>query len=729
MSQDLVNVEVNGVPMQARKGQMIIHVTDANGEYVPRFCYHDKLSVAANCRMCLVEVEKAPKPLPACATPVMEGMKIFTKSPRAIGAQKATMEFLLINHPLDCPICDQGGECELQDLAMGFGRDIARYNDQKRVVKDKNIGPLVSTDMTRCIHCTRCVRFTEEIAGLQSLGTLGRGENTEIGTFVEQAVDHELSGNLIDLCPVGALNSKPFRFQGRSWEMTQHAMVSPHDSVGSNLYGHVLRGKLMRVVPRTNEAINETWISDRDRFSYEGVYAADRAQKPMIRDGGDWREVDWETALERTVAGLRNVADQHGAHQIGVLGAPSATVEELYLLARVGRALGTANLDTRLRQRDFRDQGADPLYPALGVGLADVETLDGVLVIGADLRREAPILAHRLRKAALRKGAAAKVAFVNTAALEVRHPLAAQVVAPAASLVATLGSLVKAAAEAVGQPVPAHCAALVAGANPNDTDRAAVAALLAGERRAVWLGAQALRHSAYADLRAAAAALAALTGATLGYVPEGANAAGAALVGFLPHREAGLRALPRPGLDARAMLQARLKSYVLFGGVEPADHLDGETGAVAAADFVVAVTPFASQVTLDAADVILPIGTFAETSGTYVNLNGTWQSFGGVASPVGEARPGWKVLRVLGNLLGLPGFDYTTSEEVRDEARKAAGAEAGNVQVAAYAGTHVPVAGEGGATVSVPMYAVDAVVRRAPALQHTPEALRGAAAV
>ena len=729
MSQDLVNVEVNGVPMQARKGQMIIHVTDANGDYVPRFCYHDKLSVAANCRMCLVEVEKAPKPLPACATPVMEGMKIFTKSPRAIGAQKATMEFLLINHPLDCPICDQGGECELQDLAMGFGRDIARYNDQKRVVKDKNIGPLVSTDMTRCIHCTRCVRFTEEIAGLQSLGTLGRGENTEIGTFVEQAVDHELSGNLIDLCPVGALNSKPFRFQGRSWEMTQHAMVSPHDSVGSNLYGHVLRGKLMRVVPRTNEANNETWIADRDRFSYEGVYAADRAQKPMIREGGDWRQVDWETALERTVAGLRNVAEQHGAHQIGVLGAPSATVEELYLLARVGRALGTANLDTRLRQRDFRDQGADPLYPALGVGLADVEALDGVLVIGADLRREAPILAHRLRKAALRKGVAAKVAFVNTAALEVRHPLAAQVVAPAASLVATLGSLLKAAAEAVGQPVPAHCAALVAGANPNETDRAAVAALLAGERRAVWLGAQALRHSAYADLRAAAAALAALTGATLGYVPEGANAAGAALVGFLPHREAGLRALPRPGLDARGMLQARLKSYVLFGGVEPADYLDGEMGAVGAADFVVAVTPYASQAMLDAADVILPIGTFAETSGTYVNLNGTWQSFGGVATPIGEARPGWKVLRVLGNLLGLPGFDYTTSEEVRDEARKAAGTEAGNVQVAAYAGTYAPVAGEGGATVAVPMYAVDAVVRRAMALQHTPEALRGAAAV
>ncbi len=731
MSQDLVNVEVNGVARQARKGQMIIHVTDAHGDYVPRFCYHDKLSVAANCRMCLVEVEKAPKPLPACATPVMEGMKIFTKSPRAIAAQKATMEFLLINHPLDCPICDQGGECELQDLAMGYGRDIARYSDQKRVVKDKNIGPLVSTDMTRCIHCTRCVRFTEEIAGLQTLGTLGRGENTEIGTFVEQAVDHELSGNLIDLCPVGALNSKPFRFQGRSWEMAQHEMVSPHDCAGTNLYGHVLRGKLMRVVPRTNEAINETWIADRDRFSYEGIYAADRLQKPQIREGGEWREVDWETALEKAVNGIKAVVAQHGAHQLGVLSSPSATVEELHLLARVSRALGTANLDTRLRQHDFRDQNADPLYPSLGVAVADIEALDGVLVVGADLRREAPVLAHRLRKAALRKGTPAQVAFLNPAAFTYHFPVAAQVVAPPADWVATLGALVRAAADHTGQPVPAALQALAAVAQVTDTDRTAVAALLSGERRVVWLGALALRHTAFADLRAAAAALAALTGATLGYLSEGSNAAGAALVGFLPHREAGLRTLPRQGLDARAMLQARLKAYVLFGGVEAEDCAFSQTATVLeAADFVVALTPFAPPSVLAMADVLLPIGTFAETSGTYVNAAGSWQSFGGVARPVGEARPGWKVLRVLGNLCGLPGFDYVTSEEVRDEALKSAGVDLTAVPAlptAPYAGTHVPLA-DTGSTVDVAMYGMDAVLRRATALQRTPEALRGTAA-
>ena len=424
---------------------------------------------------------------------------------------------------------------------------------------------------------------------------------------------------------------------------------------------------------------------------------------------------------------MRGVVEQHGAHQLGVLASPSSTVEELYLLARIGRALGTANLDSRLRQRDFRDQAADPLYPALGVALADVEQLDGLLVIGADLRREAPLLAHRLRKAALRKGTVAQVAFVNPQVFAYRFPVAAQVVAPAAALVSALGALVKVAAELAGQAVPANVAALAAAAQPTDTDRAAVAALATGERRAVWLGALALRHCAYADLRAAAAALAALTGATLGYVPEGANAAGAALVGFLPHREAGLRALPRPGLDARAMLEARLKAYVLLGGVESADHSAGASGAVAAADFVVAVTPFASTETLESADVILPIGTFAETSGTYVNLNGLWQSFSGVARPLGESRPAWKVLRVLGNLLGLPGFDYATSEEVRDEARKAAGTDATSVTVVAYAGSHEAATGEGGTTYDVPMYGIDALTRRAAALQQTPEALRGAA--
>ncbi|MET0986012.1 MAG: NADH-quinone oxidoreductase subunit NuoG, partial [Steroidobacteraceae bacterium] len=344
MSDDLVNIEVNGVPMQARKGQMIIHVTDANDVYVPRFCYHEKLPIAANCRMCLVEVEKAPKPQPACATPVMEGMKVFTKSPRAIAAQKAVMEFLLINHPLDCPICDQGGECELQDLAMGFGRDISRYAERKRVVKDKNLGPLVSTDMTRCIHCTRCVRFTQVIQGFQELGTVGRGELTEIGTYIERSVDHELSANIIDLCPVGALNNKPYRYRARAWEMTQHPLVSPHDSVGTNIYAHVLRGRVMRIVPRPNEDINETWIADRDRYSYEGIYSADRLKSPMVKEGGSWREVDWETALSMAAERLSRAVKQHGPAQIGALANPSATLEELYLLSKLVRSLGSSNL-------------------------------------------------------------------------------------------------------------------------------------------------------------------------------------------------------------------------------------------------------------------------------------------------------------------------------------------------------------------------------------------------
>ncbi|NBU25909.1 MAG: NADH dehydrogenase (quinone) subunit G, partial [Gammaproteobacteria bacterium] len=406
---DLVNLEIDGKPVKARKGAMIIHATDAHGAYVPRFCYHDKLPVAANCRMCLVEVEKAPKPLPACATPVAEGMKVFTKSPVAIGAQKATMEFLLINHPLDCPICDQGGECELQDLAVGFGRDAARFTERKRVVKDKDLGPLVSTDMTRCIHCTRCVRFGQDIAGIPELGTTGRGENMLIGTYVEKAVEHELSGNIIDLCPVGALNSKPFRYQGRSWEMTQTPLIAPHDGIGANLHGHVLRGRLKRVVPRANDEVNETWIADRERFSYEGLLAGDRLQKPMLREGGAWREVDWETALGAAARGLAAAGPS-----LGVLAHPSSTLEELSLAARLARGLGSSNIDHRLRQRDLRAAAA----PGLGMPLTAVESLSGLLVIGSHLRAELPLLAHRVRKAATR--ARAQVAFLDFAARDYR---------------------------------------------------------------------------------------------------------------------------------------------------------------------------------------------------------------------------------------------------------------------------------------------------------------------
>ncbi|HVS25219.1 MAG TPA: NADH-quinone oxidoreductase subunit NuoG, partial [Gammaproteobacteria bacterium] len=443
---------------------MLIEVTDDADVYVPRFCYHRKLSIAANCRMCLVEVEKVPKPLPACATPVAEGMKVFTRSKRAISAQKATMEFLLINHPLDCPICDQGGECELQDLAMGFGRGVSRYTERKRIVKDKNIGPLVSTDMTRCIQCTRCVRFGAEIAGIQELGTTGRSDSMEIGTYIEKSVDHELSGNIIDLCPVGALNNKPYRFSARAWEMIATPLVGAHDCAGSNLYAHVLRGKLRRVVPRDNDAINEAWISDRDRFSCHALYTDDRLLVPRVKKGGQWADASWQEALETATETLAEAAGADG-DSIGVLASPSATLEELYLLNRIARHLGTGNIDTRLRRRDFRDQAADPAVPTLGCGIADLDSRGGVVVIGSNLRMEVPILAHRLRKAALR---GASVAFVNPERYEYHFNTAAYVDAPLESFAAALAGVVAAAASTAKVEAPPNVRALVARSAPSD---------------------------------------------------------------------------------------------------------------------------------------------------------------------------------------------------------------------------------------------------------------------
>jgi NADH-quinone oxidoreductase subunit G len=663
--------------------------------------------------MCLVEVEKAPKPLPACATPIAEGMKIFTKSPKAIGAQKATMEFLLINHPLDCPICDQGGECELQDLAMGFGRDAARFNERKRVVKDKDLGPLVSTDMTRCIHCTRCVRFTSEIAGMQELGTTGRGEHMEIGTYVERAVEHELSGNIIDLCPVGALNSKPFRYRARSWEMTQAALVSPHDGVGTNLYGHVLRGKLMRVVPRANEAINETWIADRDRYSYEGVYSADRLAAPMVRDGSEWKTVSWEVALETAAKGLKAA----GA-ELATLASSSSTIEELYLLGQLTRALGSANIDHRLRQVDFRDQAADPAAPGLGgLEIAGIDQLDALLIVGSNLRREAPVLAHRVRKAA-RRGA--RIAFVNPARYDYLFPVAAYLESSPGKQLADLAAIYSAVLD--GAAAPRHLASLVQSAQVNTAHRSIAAALKGGQKRAIWLGALALRHPAYADLRAVAAGIATATGATFGTLAEGGNAAGAYLAGAVPHRDAGGVKSAVAGKSARDMLTAPQKAYFLFGGTEPwADGFGSDALRIlGGASFVVAATPYADNNLKSVAHVLLPVSTFAETSGTYVNLEGLWQSFAGAARPLGEARPGWKVLRVLGNLSGVKDFEYQSSEEVREELR----ARCADIAASSYQGTH-----EAGADASrtetrvldVPMYAIDAVLRRAASLQRTRE--------
>jgi NADH-quinone oxidoreductase subunit G len=703
---DTVTITVDGVPMKARKGAMLIQVTDANDVYVPRFCYHEKLPVAANCRMCLVEVEKAPKPLPACATPVMEGMVVHTRSPKAIAAQKSVMEFLLINHPLDCPICDQGGECELQDLAMGYGRDISRFNERKRVVKDKNLGPLVSTDMTRCIHCTRCVRFGQDIAGFPELGTTGRGENNEIGTYVEKSVDHELSGNIIDLCPVGALNSKPFRFRARAWEMTQVPMVSPHDGLGTNTYGHVLRGRLMRVVPRQNDAINECWISDRDRFSYEGIYSPDRLLKPMVRTrDGSWRECDWQTALEAAASGLKAAP----ADRLGVLAGASGTIEEYALLQQLAAGLGTANIDHRLRQADFSGDAADPAIPYLGGSVAEVDSLQALLVVGSNLRRELPVLAHRVRKAAT---AGAKVWFLNPAEYEFLFPVAGQFVVAPADQLAEINALLSAA----------DAAFTGTAATVNDGHRAIVAQLRDANRKAIWLGALALRHPQYAALRAAVQALAAATGASVGVLAEGGNAVGAHLAGVLPHRAAGGVPRARAGLDASAMLANPLEAYLLWDMEPGADTLQPKAlESLRGATYVVAATPYVTDELKSVAHVLLPIGTFAETSGTYVNLEGQWQSFSGAALPVGEARPGWKLLRVLGNLLGLEGFTEQSSEDVRDALRVLVERTAAPVSAGAPA-VASPAQVSGSTVADVPLYQSDSIVRRAVSLQRTREA-------
>ena len=711
MSSDKFKIEINGVEFETCSGQMIIEVTDAADIYVPRFCYHSKLSVAANCRMCLVEVEKAPKPLPACATPVADGMKIFTKSAAAIAAQKSVMEFLLINHPLDCPICDQGGECELQDIAMGYGRGISRFTEQKRVVQDKDLGPLISTDMTRCIHCTRCVRFGQEIAGIQELGTIGRGEDMLISTYIESSVDHELSGNIIDVCPVGALNNKPYRFSARAWEMVQLPTVSPHDCAGSNMNAHVMQGTLKRIVPRVNESINETWIADRDRFSCEAVYADDRLTTPMIRvEDGEWRACTWDEGLEAAVEGLQRV----GGTLAGLV-SPSTTTEEGYLAARLLRHLGSENLDHRLRRVDFRQQDLDPVFPWLGMSLEDIEQLKSILVIGSNLRREVPILAHRVRKAAMD---GATVSFLNRQEYEYLFPVSAYLQND--DLVGELSLVVRAAAGKAADLSPAIAKLVGAAKAPSAAHKDIVASLR--ERGGIFLGQISLRHPRFAELRLLGAELARLTGAQLGYVPEGANAAGLSLAGVLPHRGIGGKSIAKPGAAAAEIIAKPPKGLFLIG-VEP--DLDCVPGpdAVAAmekADFVLALTPFSTASLMQHADVLLPMGTFAETSGTFVNASGQWQSFSGVAQPVADSRPGWKILRVLGNLLDLPDCNYATSEEVRDELQQAV------ENVVPDNGISLDKAVAAGpkkvppdTQLDVPMYSIDALVRRAHSLQCT----------
>ena len=717
---DTVTLEVDGRKLTAPKGSMIIQATDANGIYVPRFCYHHKLPIAANCRMCLVEVEKAPKPLPACATPVAEGMKVQTRSEKARDAQQHVMEFLLINHPLDCPICDQGGECPLQDQALGYGKDDSRYDEAKRVVPDKDIGPLIATFMTRCIHCTRCVRFGQELGGVMEFGALGRGEHTEIRTFLDRSVDSELSGNVIDICPVGALTSKPFQYKARPWELDHHASIAPHDCVGSNIDLQTLRGKVMRVLPRTNEAVNECWLSDRDRFSYDALNSEERLRVPMIRQHGQWEQVDWPTALDFTVQGLQALIKRHGAQALGTLASPIATLEESYLLQKLVRALGSHNIDHRLRQLDFSDDAEAPLYPGLGMAIADIEKLDAVLLIGSNPRKDQPLIGLRLRKAAAR---GARVTAINPVDYDFTYKLAGKVIGRPEDMYAALAEVVKAVSD--GRGAPSGVARWVDGLKPGTEARRIADALSQGRRKAVILGPFAASHPQAAGLRALARRIAELSDATLAFLPE-ANSVSSWVAGCVPHR-AALGNAAGPGLNAAAMLREPRKGYLLYGVEPELDVLDGALAkkAMEAAEFVVKFTSFKPSAyrsgAIGYAHALLPLAPFSETAGSFVNVEGRVQRFEAAVEPLGEARPGWKILRVLGDKLGAKDFQYTSLNEVRAEIDLPAQLSAGTAAAGAIAApARVPLTdGQLYRLAEVPLYATDPLVRRAPALQQT----------
>lgn len=719
----MVTIEIDGKPYPAQAGQMLIEVAQAHGIDIPRFCYHKKLSISASCRMCLVEIEKAPKPMPACATPVMDGMKVWTRSEKALNAQQSVMEFLLINHPLDCPICDQGGECELQDVAVGYGQDQSRYREGKRVVMDKNLGPLIATEMTRCIHCTRCVRFSQEITGIQELGATGRGEHTLIGTYIEKNVTSELSGNVIDLCPVGALTSKPFRFAARAWELQQCDGIAPHDSVGSNIYLHVRRNQVLRVTPRENEGINEVWISDRDRFSYEGLTAPDRLTVPMIKKEGVWQSTQWEKALAFAVEGLKKVIHSQGAKAVGALASPTATLEEFYLLQKLMRGLGSPHIDHRLRQVDFSDQDQAPLFPYLGQTISELETCHSALVIGSHLRKEQPLLNHRLRKAALQ---GAKILLINPIDYEFNFPIAHQLISSPGEWVKHLAAVAKALLDNPGTLIPEAMQKLLADVTVTDDHRKMAQLLRSGTQRTVLLGNLVTTHPQFALIRALAATIAKLGETKLGYLGEACNTTGAWLAGMLPHRQAGGVPTDPIGMDAYAMLTQGLKAYVLLG-LEP--ELDSWNGAAALAslqkaEFVVSLSAYRTPVMESYADVILPLASFAETSGTFVNIEGRWQSFTGAVPPPQEARPGWKILRVLGTLLNVEGFGHLSSEEVKKEVQaKIAPFQIDNKtawQIPSTLTFEIPQKWQ--RITEMPIYSGDALVRRATALQRTLEA-------
>ncbi len=703
----MIEIQLDGQKVEVAEGSMIMHAADKAGTYIPHFCYHKKLSIAANCRMCLVEVEKAPKPMPACATPVTKGMIVHTKSEKALKAQQSVMEFLLINHPLDCPICDQGGECQLQDLSVGYGAGASRYEEEKRVVLHKDVGPLISMEeMSRCIHCTRCVRFGQEVAGVMELGMIHRGEHSEITTVLGDTVDSEVSGNMIDLCPVGALLSKPFRYKARNWELARRKSVSPHDSTGANLIVQVKNNKVMRVLPLENEEVNECWLADRDRFSYEALDSDERLTRPMLKQGGDWREVDWQTALEYVANGLKQIKAEHGAQSIGALVSPHSTVEELYLAGALMRGLGSENIDYRLRNAQFSPQEG---VRWLGTSIASLSDLDRALVVGSNLRKEHPLFAVRVR-AAVRKGAV--VSVIHDAANDWAMSIGHSVITPAGNWGQALADVAAAVAAGKGVAAPAQGKA-------SDAAKAIAQSLLGGERKAILLGNAAAHHANASSLLALANWIGAQTGATVGYLTEAANTVGAQLAGALPG--AG-------GLNAGQMLGGPLQAVILLNNEPEFDSAAGAKGAAALskAAMVVTLSPFKAN--LEVSDVLLPIAPFTETPGTFVNAEGRVQSFHAVVKPLGETRPAWKVLRVIANLLGLPGFEFESAQEVLVAARGAQDAQAPFVQgdkLNNATSAAIDLTVSAGRPVTAAIYQLDGIVRRAPALQLTADGRAG----
>ncbi len=721
----MLDIEIDGKALQVVEGSTIIDAAHQLGTYIPHFCYHKKLSIAANCRMCLVQVEKAPKPMPACATPVTNGMKVQTHSEQAVKAQKGVMEFLLINHPLDCPICDQGGECLLQDLAVGYGASASRYQEEKRVVMNKNLGPLVATDMTRCINCTRCVRFTQEIAGLMELGQAYRGEHAEIMSFIGQTVDSELSGNIIDLCPVGALTSKPFRFSARTWELARRKSVSPHDGLGSPLIVQTKHDKVMRVLPLENEEINECWLSDKDRFSYEALNSPERLTRPMLKHGGQWIEVEWQQALDYVAHAFKDIAKNHGAAALGALLSPHATLEELHLGQKLMRGLGSGNVDFRLRQSDFSQDGQGT--PWLGMKIAEIGSLDRVLVVGSFLRKDHPLIAQRLRQAVKR---GAQVSLVHSADDDQLLKAHAKAIVLPSQLPQLLAQVVKCAAELKGVSVDAAITALAV----SEKAKAIAESLLSGTRAAIFLGNFAQQHEQAATLQALAQLLAKITGANFGFLGEAANSVGGYVANALPGAD---------GLNAGQMLAEPRHGYLILNAeveLDSARPLQA-LAALKQAATVVLLSPFKLPGALDYADVLLPVSPFSETSGSFINTEGRVQSFNAVVRPLGDTRPAWKVLRVLGNLLNLPGFDQDSSEQVRAEVLGAATPTPEFVtdrlanplsDVANNVANNVAIKLDAGPkglerVADVAIYSADVLVRRAPSLQKTRDAASPAA--